>query len=208
MGNEGSYLQTILIAEDSDDLRAMLKQLLEANQYRVLEAGDGREAIEAALRERPNLILMDLGLPGTDGLSAVAEIREHIPVAEMPILIISAYDRLEYRTEAISAGCSGYLTKPVDPAMLLKTIDLLLRKDEKGLSTSRSGDPARLPTVFRSTALGRDRSRFRPHAIDRHPGGHRVVARHPETGVVCRRTPACRTGGRSSRCAAAAVVAR
>ncbi len=138
MGNEDSYLHTILIAEDSDDLRVMLKQFLEANQYRVLEARDGREAIEAALRERPNLILMDLGLPRTDGLSAVAEIREHIPVAEMPILIISAYDRLEYRTEAVSAGCSGYLTKPVDPATLLKTINLLLRKDENGLSTSAS----------------------------------------------------------------------
>jgi DNA-binding response OmpR family regulator len=73
---------------------------------------------------------MDLGLPGMDGLSAVTEIREHVPASEMPILIVSAYDRLEYRTEAVSAGCSGYITKPVDPGALLSTINLLLRKEE------------------------------------------------------------------------------
>ena len=108
----------------------MLRQLLEANGYRVLEAVDGGEAVEVAIGERPDLVLMDLGLPGTDGLAAVAEIREHVPVAEMSILIVSAYDRLEYRTEAINAGCSGYVTKPVDPAALLRTIKLLLQREE------------------------------------------------------------------------------
>ena len=122
-------MKTILIAEDIDDLRDMLKQMLESNGYRVLGVADGELAVEAAIRERPDLVLMDLGLPGTDGLSAVTAIRPHIPVAEMPILIISAYDRLEYRTEAVSAGCSGYITKPLDPVALLRTIDLLLRQE-------------------------------------------------------------------------------
>jgi two-component system, cell cycle response regulator DivK len=108
-------LQTIPIAEDSDDLRAMLRQLLAANGYRVLEPLDGTEAAEVAVRGRPDLILMDLGLPGADGLSAVAEVRRHVPAHELPILIVSAYDNLEYRTEAVAAGCSGYLTKPVAP---------------------------------------------------------------------------------------------
>lgn len=130
MGQEYKQASTILIAEDSDDLRSILRQFLEANGYRVLEAVDGREAVAEALDERPDLVLMDLGLPGTDGLSAVAEIRAHVPAAEMPILIVSAYDRLEYRTESISAGCSGYVTKPVDPAALLRTINLLLRQGE------------------------------------------------------------------------------
>jgi len=119
-------LPTILIAEDNDDLRGMLKELLEATGYSVLEAAQGDEAAKLAVSERPDLVLMDLGLPDTDGLSAVAQIREQISIAEMPILIVSAYDRLEYRTEAISAGCSGYMTKPVDPPSLLETIKLLL----------------------------------------------------------------------------------
>jgi DNA-binding response OmpR family regulator len=108
----------------------MLKEFLELKGYRVLEAVDGQEAIEVAITERPDLTLMDLGLPGKDGLSAVAEIREHIPTGEMPILIISAYDRLEYRTEAISTGCSGYVTKPIDPIALLNTINILLHREE------------------------------------------------------------------------------
>src|ERR1051326_27365 len=130
LGSEDEQLPTILIAEDSDDLRGMLRELLEANGYRILEAADGREAVSVATTERPELVLMDLGMPGTDGLSAVNEIREHVSAAETVILIVSAYDRLEYRTEAISAGCSGYITKPVDPAALLRTINLLLRQGE------------------------------------------------------------------------------
>jgi two-component system cell cycle response regulator DivK len=127
---------TILIAEDSDDLRDMLRQFLEANGFGMLEAADGREAVEVALGARPDLVLMDLGLPGMDGLSAVVEIRGHIPTAEMPILIVSAYDGLEFRTEALSAGCSGYITKPVDPASLLRTINLLLRRGEVNVEAS------------------------------------------------------------------------
>ena len=128
--SEDDQLPTILIAEDSDDLRNMLRELLEANGYRILEAADGREAVSVAMTERPELVLMDLGMPGVDGLSAVNEIREHVSAAEMVILIVSAYDRLEYRTEALSAGCSGYITKPVDPTALLRTINLLLRQGE------------------------------------------------------------------------------
>jgi DNA-binding response OmpR family regulator len=127
--SEDEQRPTILIAEDSGDLRSMLKQFLEANGYRILEAVTGREAVEVALTERPELVLMDLGLPGTDGLSAVAEIRGRISVAAMPIIIVSAYDRLEYRTEAVGAGCSGYITKPVDLGALLRTITLLLRHE-------------------------------------------------------------------------------
>lgn len=123
-------MATILIAEDNDDLRDMLRQLLEASGYSVLEAVDGREAADIALDRRPDLVLMDLGLPGTDGLSAVSEIRAQVPVTEMPVIIVSAYDRLEYRTEAISAGCSGYVTKPIDAPSLLKTIKLLLHAGE------------------------------------------------------------------------------
>lgn len=126
VGREGYGVAEILIAEDNEDLRDMLKELLVANGYGVLEAVDGQQAASLALSERPDLVLMDLALPGTDGLSAVAEIRKQIPIAEMPIIIVSAYDKLEYRTEAISAGCCGYMTKPIDPTALLHTIKLLL----------------------------------------------------------------------------------
>ena len=131
-------MRTILVAEDNDELRSMFRDLLEANRYAVLEAVDGREAADVAVRERPDLVIMDLGLPGTDGLSAVAEIREQVPAGLMPILIVSAYDRLEYRTEAVSAGCAGYLTKPVDVAELLAVVGRLL----EGQSVRAEASPA------------------------------------------------------------------
>lgn len=120
---------TILIAEDSEDLRGFLKTFLEGHGYRIVEACEGQEAIAATMRERPDLVLMDLGLPGTDGLTAVRKIREHRPAADTPILILSAYDRVEYRTEAVEAGCGGYHTKPIEPNQLLKTVKLLLHPD-------------------------------------------------------------------------------
>ena len=122
-------MQTILIADDNEDLRGMLRQFLESHGYRVLEAADGREAAEASVRERPDLVIMDLGMPGMDGLSAVAEIRRHVPASETEVLIVSAYDRLEFRTEAVASGCGGFMTKPVDPAELLKAVGLLLRQE-------------------------------------------------------------------------------
>lgn len=125
-------MQTILIADDNDDLRDMLGRFLAANGYKVVGAADGHEAVEAAARHRPYLIVMDLGMPGMDGLSAVAEIRQQAAIAETPILILSAYDRLEYRTEALSAGCVGFLIKPVEPAELLRTIRLLLPTGKSG----------------------------------------------------------------------------
>jgi DNA-binding response OmpR family regulator len=123
-------LPTILIADDNEDLRFMLSQFLTANGYRAVGAADGHEAVEVAARERPDLIVMDLGMPGMDGLSAVAEVRRRSPADAPPILIVSAYDRLEYRTEAVAAGCADFLAKPLNPTELLKTIRMLLGVDE------------------------------------------------------------------------------
>ena len=125
---------TILIAEDSEDLRDFLKTFLEGHGYRVLEAREGQEAVAATMREHPDLVLMDLGLPGTDGLTAGRKIREYQPAADTPILIVSAYDRVEYRTEAVEAGCGGYLIKPLDSNLLLNTVRLLLQPDAGALA--------------------------------------------------------------------------
>ncbi|MDQ3920531.1 MAG: response regulator [Acidobacteriota bacterium] len=116
----------ILIADDNDDLRAMLAAFLKGRGYDVLTAGGGGEAVDAALGSSPSLVLMDVGMPGVDGLSAAREIRRTLSAAELPILVVSAYDTAELRAEALEAGCNGYVTKPVDPAALLRTVNLLL----------------------------------------------------------------------------------
>src|SRR5215471_19326568 len=104
----------LLVVEDFEDSRFMLRKLLEMSGYRVLEASDGEEAVELALKLRPALILMDLSLPKLDGLAATRSIRKHKGFKRVPIVAVSAHDSPESRDEALAAGCSEYITKPID----------------------------------------------------------------------------------------------
>lgn len=102
----------ILVAEDVADSRDALVLMLKLTGYACLEADNGRSAVELALREQPDLILMDLSLPEIDGLQAVGELRA--AGAAMPIIIASAYDDAKIRDRAQAAGVNDYITKPFD----------------------------------------------------------------------------------------------
>jgi two-component system, cell cycle response regulator DivK len=119
-------LATILIVDDYEDNRQMIIKLLEMIGYSVLEADNGLEAVRVTRQERPNLVIMDLGLPLLSGVEAARMIRETPETNEIPIIILSAYDAASARDDAIASGCNGYLTKPVDYATLEKTIQALL----------------------------------------------------------------------------------
>lgn len=109
---------TIMVVDDDDDIRFLLSQFLRAEGYLVTEAGTAKEAEQSALLHTPQLILMDLSMPGTDGLSAIWNIRKQPEMATVPIIIVSAHDAFDLRAEAAAAGCCGYLTKPLDTAQL------------------------------------------------------------------------------------------
>ena len=117
-------LARILIAEDLEENRHALQLLLKLAGFESLEARDGRAAVELALREQPVLVLMDLSLPELDGLQAVRELRA--AGAQMPIIIVSAYDDPETRARARAAGANDYVTKPLDFDQLKKRIVALL----------------------------------------------------------------------------------
>ncbi|HEX8071491.1 MAG TPA: response regulator [Pyrinomonadaceae bacterium] len=124
---------TILLVEDFEDNRFMMRRLLEMGGYRVVEAVNGQEAIEAAGRVRPDLILMDLSLPQLDGLAATRRIRQLDGLAFTPIVAISAHDTSDFRADALAAGCDEYLTKPVDFDRLERLLeDLLARRGRAG----------------------------------------------------------------------------
>jgi two-component system response regulator MprA len=110
----------ILIAEDVTESRQALKLLLEFSGLIGLEAADGREAKELALREQPDLILMDLSLPVLDGLQATREIRAAGQTT--PIIVVSAYDDEASRTQAAQAGANDFLTKPLEFEQLKELI--------------------------------------------------------------------------------------
>jgi len=109
---------TVLIVEDNEDGRFMLRTFLQLKGYRVIEARDGLEAIAAATTERPNLILMDLQLPGLDGISVARHLRLNPLSRYVPIVIVSGWDPKRHRPEALAAGCDEYLFKPVDFSLL------------------------------------------------------------------------------------------
>lgn len=104
----------VLLVEDTEDNRMMMRRLLELSGYQVSEAVNGLEAVILAERETPNIILMDLSLPIVDGLAATRQIRQLPNLATVPIIAVSAHDTADFHAEALAAGCDAYITKPVD----------------------------------------------------------------------------------------------
>ena len=124
--NDNDKTTTVLLVEDTEDNRFMMRRLLEMTGYRVVEAMNGEEAVKLAQAESPQLILMDLSLPVIDGLAATRLIRK-IPEFEVtPIIAVSAHDTSDFQSEAIQAGCDRYITKPIDFNELEQLIEELL----------------------------------------------------------------------------------
>jgi two-component system cell cycle response regulator DivK len=122
-------LATILLVEDTEDNRQMMKRLLEMSGYRVVEAINGLEAVEVANRIRPQIILMDLSLPYIDGLAATRRIRGLPGLNNVPIVAVSAHDTADFHSEALDAGCNAYITKPIDYPELEDLVNRLLARD-------------------------------------------------------------------------------
>lgn len=114
---------TILVVEDDPANRELIVEMLEADGYQVCQAKDGYTAIEMAQTERPRLILMDLGLPGLDGIETTRRLKADSALRSIPIVVVTAHSQLQ-EPLARAAGCDGFLTKPVNRSMLL---DLLAR---------------------------------------------------------------------------------
>jgi two-component system, cell cycle response regulator DivK len=128
MGAENGAEKTVLVVEDFEDNRFMMRRLLEMGGYQVVEAINGQEAVTLAETARPHLILMDLSLPQIDGLAATRRIRQLDGMTSVPIIAISAHDTADFRNDALAAGCNEYLTKPVD----FDRLENLLRELLKG----------------------------------------------------------------------------
>jgi len=119
---------TVLLVEDTEDNRFMMRRLLEMAGYGVVEAVNGEEAVKLAKSECPQLILMDLSLPVIDGLAATRLIRKLPGCQSTPIIAVSAHDTSDFQSEAIEAGCNSYVTKPIDFNDLEELIGQLLKK--------------------------------------------------------------------------------
>lgn len=114
--------KTILVAEDTEDSRQLMKVILEMFGYLVLEAEDGQQAIESVAKYHPDLVLMDISMPIMDGLTATKAIREFDKNLQLPIIAVTAFGR-EYYEQAIEAGCNDLISKPVDFKQLQPVIE-------------------------------------------------------------------------------------
>jgi two-component system, cell cycle response regulator DivK len=104
----------VLVVEDNDDSLFMLKTVLSRKGYRVVEAWDGKQAIEIAEAEELDLILLDLQLPRLNGLGVMHRLRQDSRLLNVPIVIITGQDPEKYRSSAIAEGCDDFLLKPID----------------------------------------------------------------------------------------------
>lgn len=121
-------MATILYVEDNEDNIYMLSTRLKRRGFDVIAARDGAEGVEAANRERPDLILMDLSLPVIDGWEATRRIKAAAGTRGIPVIALSAHAMAGDREKALAAGCDDYDTKPIDLPRLLRKIEALLDK--------------------------------------------------------------------------------
>lgn len=116
----------ILIVEDQKDYRELLALQLQKMGYHVVEAASGEVGIEKALEERPDLIVMDLGLPGINGIEATARLKQNSKTADIPVVAYTAWSEQEFKQKAKEAGIAEFLVKPISHRVLNEAIQRYL----------------------------------------------------------------------------------
>jgi CheY-like chemotaxis protein len=131
----------ILIAEDNAVNRELLRELLEMRGDEVFEACHGQEALDMIEQVRPDLLVLDLGMPVLDGFGAIRKIRADPALMELPVLAATAYAMRGDKEKVLEAGFDGYVSKPIHPAALNQEIDRLIKGRKTNLAkaaTSRA----------------------------------------------------------------------
>lgn len=119
--------RNILVVEDNDRSRKLLKILLRSREYNVIEAATGEEAMNCLEGQKPDLILMDIQLPKVDGLALIKEIKDRAETKDIPIVAVTAYSMKGDRERILEAGCDAYVSKPINTRELPLLIEELLK---------------------------------------------------------------------------------
>lgn len=118
--------KVVLLVEDNEDNRIVYATMLEHYGYKVVETANGEDAVRIAKERLPDLILMDISIPGIDGWTATERIREDPRTQDIPVVAVTAHALQEHRARAERLGCEGYLTKPCEPRRLLEEVQRLI----------------------------------------------------------------------------------
>jgi type IV pilus assembly protein PilB len=120
--------QRVLVTDDEPITRMLLKLLLEKAEFEVLEAANGRDAVEIAAREHPDLVLIDLNMPEMDGYEAIARLRKDLSLATMPILVLPSEEGPGVERRVLQLGADDYIMKPFNPDVLLSRVNAVFRR--------------------------------------------------------------------------------
>jgi two-component system alkaline phosphatase synthesis response regulator PhoP len=145
----------ILVIEDEEDIAELIRYNLEREGYRVTHADSGERGIEIVRRQHPDLLLLDLTLPGVDGLEVCKRVKADAATAKTPIIMVTARGEEADVVTGLELGAEDYLTKPFSPRVLVARVRAVLRR--------RSGNPLTDDAVIRA------------HGIEIHPGRHQVT---------------------------------
>lgn len=121
--------KTVLVIDDNELNLKLMKSLLQLGGYQTLEATSAEAGIDCVRKQKPDLILMDVQLPGMDGLQATQIIRNDFGLKELPIVALSGYAMKEDEIKAVEAGCDGFMAKPIDTRGFLKTISQFITSE-------------------------------------------------------------------------------
>ena len=116
-------MKKILVVEDNEINMYLCSRILRKGGYKVIPATSGEEGVELAIKEKPDLILMDIQLTDMDGLEATKRIRESEADGEIPIIALTSYAMVGDKEKALAAGCTGYIEKPINPDTFLAEIE-------------------------------------------------------------------------------------
>ena len=119
-------MKRILVVEDNETNRYLINFMLKKKGYEVINAETGEEGVELVIKEKPDLILMDIQLPGIDGYETTKRIRKSKEGGKVPIVALTSYAMVGDREKALTAGCTGYIEKPINPDTFMAEIEKFL----------------------------------------------------------------------------------
>jgi two-component system cell cycle response regulator DivK len=133
----------ILVIEDNDQNLYLVTFILEKHGYQVHAAQDGQEGVARAATLMPDLILLDIQLPGMDGYAVARHLRENPALSSVPIIAVTSYAMTGDREKAFAAGCTGYIEKPINPDTFMQQVEHYLKKTTTGGGENRAQNPGR-----------------------------------------------------------------
>ncbi len=124
----------MLVVDDDRITRMLVKLLLEREGYEVLEGENGRQAVEIANRERPDLLVIDLMMPEMDGYQALEKLRTNLSLSTLPVMVLTAEDGPGIELRVLELGADDYIIKPFEPDVLLSRVRATFRRSQRGLA--------------------------------------------------------------------------